>query len=394
MVDTSYNPTYAPFPAWSTRQAPVPATTHNVPASIAASGQVQSSLIVTEGFSLISVGVTASQAGTLSVQRYLDAGGTVVQGSAISVALLAATAANLDVLDGKPFSSFKITITNSSGSVSALTNFAVLLQASEANLPNTGVLPKVIIADPTSGAGALVQAFHNADNQSLGGSVYGIMTGGVDQLINGSGNLDRKRGVSGDGMAVTGLAAEVPMVWNGTSYDRVTGSASRGLDVNVKNSVTLAAGASAIGSISNTSFAATQSGTWTVQPGNTANTTAWLVSSAANTNGGASTFFAAAQSNTVTAVKSSAGNVYGFSLKNTTAADAYIQMFDLATGSVTLGTTTPKLSFWIPASGSYDYAFNGESKLTFATAISIAVTTTATGSTAPATGLVANIFYK
>ena len=43
----------------------------------------------------------------------------------------------------------------------------------------------------------------------------------------------------------------------------------------------LPAGTNAIGSITNTSFAATQSGTWTVQPGNTQNTTPWLVTSGA-----------------------------------------------------------------------------------------------------------------
>lgn len=37
------------------------------------------------------------------------------------------------------------------------------------------------------------------------------------------------------------------------------------------------------GSISNTTFAVTQSGTWTVQPGNTANTTAWKVDGSAVT---------------------------------------------------------------------------------------------------------------
>ena len=37
------------------------------------------------------------------------------------------------------------------------------------------------------------------------------------------------------------------------------------------------------GSIGNTSFGATQSGTWTVQPGNTANTTAWKVDGSAVT---------------------------------------------------------------------------------------------------------------
>lgn len=138
MVDTSYNQTFAPFANWATRQAPVPATVHNVPSSVAGSSSVQSSLIVTEGFSLISAGVTASQAGTMSIQRYLDAGGTVTQGAAVQVPLITSTAANLDVLDGKPFASFKLTIANSSGSTSNLTNFSLLLQASDQNNGNTG----------------------------------------------------------------------------------------------------------------------------------------------------------------------------------------------------------------------------------------------------------------
>ena len=132
MTDTSYNPSYAPYLSWSVRQAPVPAAVHNVPLSIAANGTVNSSLIVTEGFTLISAGVTASQAGTLSVQRYLDAGGTVVQGAAVQVSLTANTAANLNVTDGLPFASFKLTITNSASSTSNLTNFALILQTSDA----------------------------------------------------------------------------------------------------------------------------------------------------------------------------------------------------------------------------------------------------------------------
>jgi hypothetical protein len=46
----------------------------------------------------------------------------------------------------------------------------------------------------------------------------------------------------------------------------------------------LATGSNAIGSITNTSFASTQSGTWTVQPGNTANTTPWLIRPSDGTN--------------------------------------------------------------------------------------------------------------
>lgn len=85
---------------------------------------------------------------------------------------------------------------------------------------SAGNAGRAVISDPSSGVGAFVSIFHNADNQALG-TVYGILTGGVDELVNGSGNLDRKRGVSGDAMAITGLAAEVPMVFNGSSYDRL-----------------------------------------------------------------------------------------------------------------------------------------------------------------------------
>lgn len=238
MTDTSYRPDFAPFAKSYLQQEPVPAATHNLPASIAASGAAQTSLIVTEGFTLISAGITASQNGSMSIQRYLDAGGTVPQGAAVSVSLAANTAANLDVLDGKPFASFILTVTNSSGSASAIGNFALLLQASSANAPSTGLNTKVIVVDPSSGNGALVQAFHNADNQSLGGTAYGIMTGGVDQLLNGSGNLDRKRAVAGDAMAGTGLAAEVPMLWNGASYDRAPGSAALGAKIYTANATT------------------------------------------------------------------------------------------------------------------------------------------------------------
>lgn len=131
MVDTSYNSNFAPYANWMVRQAPVPQTVHNLPSSIAASSQVQSSLIATEGFSLIAAGITASQAGVMSIQRYLDAGGTVTQGPAVQVSLAAGVAANLDILDGLIFAAIKLTVTNTSGSVSNLTNFALVLQASD-----------------------------------------------------------------------------------------------------------------------------------------------------------------------------------------------------------------------------------------------------------------------
>ena len=115
---------------------------------------------------------------------------------------------------------------------------------------------------------------------------------------------------------------------------------------------------------------------------------------AANTTGGTSTFFASAQLATVTAVKTTAGNLYGFTLQNPNAAAAYLQLFDLAVAGVTLGTTAPKLSYWIPGNGAYDFAFTDETKVSFAAAITLAVTTTATGLTAPALGVLTNLLFK
>lgn len=101
----------------------------------------------------------------------------------------------------------------------------------------TGTAIRAVLVDPATGNGSLVQAFHNADNQAIGGTAYGLMTGGVDQLLNAAGNLDRKRGVAGDAMPVTGLAAEVPMLFNGATYDRWYGTTTLGARVNITASV-------------------------------------------------------------------------------------------------------------------------------------------------------------
>jgi hypothetical protein len=167
MVDTSYNANYTPFANWMVRQAPVPANIHNVPSSIAANTQVQSSLIVTEGFSLIAAGVTASQPGVMSIQRYLDAAGTVTQGAPIQVLIVANVATNLDVLDGLLFASCKLTITNSSASTSNLTNFALLLQASDQVSRDNAVDGSTAIT-----TGGTAQALFNGTIPANGFAIY------------------------------------------------------------------------------------------------------------------------------------------------------------------------------------------------------------------------------
>lgn len=47
--------------------------------------------------------------------------------------------------------------------------------------------------------------FHNSDNQAISGTSYGLLAGGVAQLLNAAGNLDRQRAVSTDGTSGVGV---------------------------------------------------------------------------------------------------------------------------------------------------------------------------------------------
>jgi hypothetical protein len=201
--------------------------------------------------------------------------------------------------------------------------------ANQSSLVTTtlGTAARVVLVDPTTGNGSLVQAFHNADNQAVGATSYGLMTGGVDQLINAAGNLDRKRAVSGDAMAVTGLAAEVPMLWNGASYDRATGSAARGMDVALKPSASSLAPSSA------------------------------RIAATASTN--------------ATSVKATAGNVYHIVAANMATSARFLKLYNKATAPV-VGTDTPLVTLYLPAGGGYSDVF--DIPLGFTVGIAYAVT--------------------
>lgn len=67
------------------------------------------------------------------------------------------------------------------------------------------------ICDPVTGYGATVAQYHNADNQSPGAMAYGILTGGVAQLINVAGNVDRQREAGLDNVPAVGLAMGLGM---------------------------------------------------------------------------------------------------------------------------------------------------------------------------------------
>jgi hypothetical protein len=92
------------------------------------------------------------------------------------------------------------------------------------------------------------------------------------------------------------------------------------------------------------------------------------------------------------AVKASAGNLFGLSMFNGTAAIVYLSFWNVATGSVTLGTTAPTCVFALPASGTLTVPPSDFAMLNSATAISFAAVTTYNGATtASVTG---SIFFK
>lgn len=126
-----------------------------------------------------------------------------------------------------------------------------------------------------------------------------------------------------------------------------------------------------------------QSGTWTVQPGNTANTTPWLTTNVPGTSPGStvSRIKAAASTNS-TNLKGSAGVVLGYALYNNTASAKFFKFYNKATAP-TVGTDTPLFTVIIPASGGANV--NWADGLPFATGIGYGITGAVTDADTTAT---------
>ncbi|MFN3587426.1 MAG: hypothetical protein ACK4UT_07975 [Moraxellaceae bacterium] len=119
--------------------------------------------------------------------------------------------------------------------------------------------------------------------------------------------------------------------------------------------------------------AVTQSGTWTVQPGNTANTTPWLVTLRPGTTGGLARHrcISTASTNAVN-VKASAGQVYTIHGHNAGGADRYLKIYNKATAPVP-GTDTPVETYVLKAGQPFRLDFSNHGN-PFATGIGYAIT--------------------
>lgn len=120
--------------------------------------------------------------------------------------------------------------------------------------------------------------------------------------------------------------------------------------------------------------------------------TGQVAPAAASTATGTSIYNNTALSSTKQAVNASAGNLYGYHIYNPNSTVIYIQLFNVASASVTVGTTAPTAVIAVPAGGWADAP--PATPIAFGTALTIAATTTSTGSGTPTTALLANFWYK
>ena len=97
---------------------------------------------------------------------------------------------------------------------------------------------------------------------------------------------------------------------------------------------------------------------------------------------------------TVQSIKGSSGTIYAIDIDNTAnAAKTFVKLWNVASGSVTVGTTAPDLIIPVPASTRS--VIQIPAGLLFDTAISAAAVTTAgtAGTTGPTSDVIARVVY-
>lgn len=140
---------------------------------------------------------------------------------------------------------------------------------------------------------------------------------------------------------------------------------------------------------------ASQSGTWTVQPGNTQNTTAWLVTQTPATSGGCSVYRTIDLDESEEEIKATAGQLYGWYIYNASAGVRYLKFYNATAANTTVGTTTPVLTIPVAAGAAANVEFSNG--IAFSTAICAAVTTALADNDTGAPGandFIANFLYK
>lgn len=99
--------------------------------------------------------------------------------------------------------------------------------------------------------------------------------------------------------------------------------------------------------------------------------------------------------NTAVSIKASSGRLISGHFFNPGVALAYLHFYDVASGSVTVGTTVPTYSIPLPSTATSSIADDWAPSIPipFGTAITVAASTTPNGGSAPGTALVVSALY-
>lgn len=180
--------------------------------------------------------------------------------------------------------------------------------------------------------------------------------------------------------ATNGQSAAWNYLWDGAAWDRAPGNATDGTLVNLG---------------ANNDVTASQTGTWTVQPGNTANTTPWLVQSVPGASNGLTKFnLTAAASTNATSVKAGAGTLYHIEGFGVSATQAWVTFYNTA-GVPVCGTGIVYQTIIPGVATGAGAVIDIAQGLDFSTGIGICVTTGIAGSGAVAANtFVVNLGYK
>ena len=252
---------------------------------------------------------------------------------------------------------------------------------------------------PNGGAGIDGWLSDLATELAAGLKTTGSLTGNLPDTS--AGNLAGIGTVADTAYAGTGSASVVAALKG--LYAKLAGGISSSLTGNLPD--TSAGNLAGIGTVADTAYAGTGSASVVAAlKGLYAKLAGTLTTATpASATGGWSTY--SAQGGTSAAllvatpvlVKAGAGTLGDLDLTNSSGATAYLQVFDAATaGAVALGTTAPKLVYWIPPGS----PFGGLNKplgpvgILFSSGIVLAATTTPTGNTAPSPGVAANVSFK
>lgn len=328
-------------------------------------------------------------------------GGSVTQGTSPWVDNLSQIAgANINVGNGTAAGSQRVTLaSDSTGQVTA--NAGTNLNTSSLALDTSvnGVL--LAQGSTTSGQkGPVVQGavttgaptYTTAQTSPLSLTTAGALrtdASATTQPV--SGTVTANAGTGTMGVNLAQVAGATVTTGNGTSAgaQRVTISSDS------TGQVALATGTNSIGNIGTVT---TLTGITNALPAGT-NTLGNVIPMLSATVSGWTPYENTASTNTVTEIKSTAGKVGYISCVNLNSAPIYIQWFNVAHASITLGTTAPTFVTPVPANGTaadgagYD-AFYGDTGIAMGTAIDYAVTTTSTGSTAPGTASPLFVLYQ